>query len=188
MKKDNAHLLHKAVSKCIDNKEISNNCRIIKASECGGSQNIPLFGADYKSNETEYCDVDLLIIKNNKVRVIIEIEESDIKPTQICGKFLTSAISSHYIHNYKPEGKKNNEIIAIGNPVFFVQVLDSSNLKINKTSKIEQGENLEKSIRTFLSLVTDRVQYKLIYCNAHDSENFNCEKIVKPIKSFLKET
>jgi hypothetical protein len=47
----------------------------------------------------EFRSVDLLILCNRKIRVIVEIEEADLTPTQIAGKFLTSALASHFNHD-----------------------------------------------------------------------------------------
>lgn len=85
------HPLHKAIGKIIDEKSLP-GCKILKDPACGGKQKFPLFSSKRKSRETEYCDVDILILKSNKIRVIIEIEEANVKPTQICGKLLTSAL------------------------------------------------------------------------------------------------
>ena len=82
----------------------------------------------------------MLMMKDNKIRVIIEIEESDVKPTQICSKFLSSALASYYIHH-----SENNTPIGMSDSVLFLQILDTSKLE-EKTSKIDQWENLEKSI------------------------------------------
>ena len=71
--KKNEHPLHKMIGDIIQEGELP-NCDVIKDPACGGKQNIPLFCIDRKSNKTEYCNVDLLILKDNRIRVIIEIE------------------------------------------------------------------------------------------------------------------
>jgi len=79
-----------------DEKEIV----LLRDKACGGNQHIPLFCTSEKSRETEYCNVDMMILKNDKIKVIVEIEESNVKPTQICGKLLTSALSRFFITNH----------------------------------------------------------------------------------------
>lgn len=59
---------------------------------------MPLFCYAEESSETEYCDIDLLVVKDDKIRVILEVEESNVTPIQICGKLFASALSSHFIH------------------------------------------------------------------------------------------
>src|SRR4051794_20054773 len=61
-------------------------------------QNIPLFCSEEKGNDTEYCNVDALILLGGRIKVIVEIEESGLKPTHIFGKFLASAAALCYIH------------------------------------------------------------------------------------------
>jgi len=78
------HPLHKEIADRLDNILPSNS--LVKDEACGGDQRIPLFYDKEKSRATEYCNVDMLVLKENRVRAIIEIEESNVKPTQICGK------------------------------------------------------------------------------------------------------
>lgn len=179
--KKKKHPLHKIIGKCIDKNKFP-NYKIIKDKDCGGPHRIPLFCSETKSNATEYCDVDLLVLKDNKIRVIIEIDESDIKPTQICGKFLTSALSSYYIHD-----SENNIPIGMSDLVSFIQILRSDRLK-EKTSKIKQWKNLEKSIINILQNKESKIRrYKLFYGNISDFKNKNiCTELITYIKGTLK--
>ncbi len=131
---------------------------------CGGTQHIPLFCSDRKSRETEYCNVDMMVLKDNKIKVIIEIEESNVKPTQVCGKFLTSALSKHYIHR---SGKAEMD-----QSVTFIQILDTSTLVQGKTKKISQWDCLAKSINEILPLRSHSSinRYVLLGCNLGDFE------------------
>lgn len=117
----------------------------------------------------------------DKIRVIIEIEETDVKPTQICGKFWTSALSSYYIHD------SENTPIGMDDSVLFIQILNPSQPK-EKTSKIKQWENLEKSIKNLLPLNKIR-EYKLLYGNVSDFKNRKgnkCAELITYIKEALK--
>ena len=178
-----AHPLHKSVGKCIDSHKFP-NCKIIKDRACGGKQNIPLFCSKRKSNETEYCNVDLLILKDNEIRVIIEIEEANTTPIQICGKFFTSALSSYFIHE-----SENNIPIKMGDSVSFIQILDKSQLKV-PSAKPEQGENLEKSITKILPIQGSKIRkYKLLYGNTPDfrgRDSSKCAELISYIKEALK--
>jgi hypothetical protein len=127
------------------------------ARACGGNQRIPLFYDREKSRETEYCNVDLLVLKENKIKAIIEIEESNVKPTQTCGKFLTSALARYYIHE-----NKENEPVEMNNYVAFIQIVDTSKLKKN-SAKPKQWKALERSIQGILPLRNSRItSYMLI--------------------------
>jgi len=137
---------------------------LIRDKACGGDQRLPLFYTVEKSRATEYCNVDLLILKNNKIRIVVEIEESNVKPTQICGKFLTSALTNYYIHN-----SKNNEPIEMGDSVIFIQIVDTSKLVRDKTSKFKQWKALEESINKIIPLKNSKITlYKLLNTNHLD--------------------
>jgi hypothetical protein len=176
-----SHTLHKVIGDIVQTGEFP-KCTIIKDPACGGNQNIPLFCSTQRSNQTEYCNVDLLIIKDNKIRVIIEIEEADIKPTQICGKFLASALSSYFIH------KTQNDVqIGMGDSVSFIQILGTSKLKVDKTSKINQGKHIEKSIMNTLPIKGSKIRkYKLLYGNASEFRIRNGKKRAE-LFSFIKQ-
>ena len=93
---DNKHPLHLEIGCKL--KEFARDFDVLLDPACGGDQNIQIFMEETKSFETQICNVDALLIKNNKIIIIIEIEETNIKPTQICGKFLTSALGQYFIH------------------------------------------------------------------------------------------
>jgi hypothetical protein len=84
------------------------------------------------------------VIKAGKVRFLLEIEESGLIPTKVCGKFLTSALSTHFIHDVL-----NNTATPMDNRVTFIQVMDAKSLQPD-TKKIDQGQALEQSIRSIL--------------------------------------
>ncbi len=146
---------------------ISSDCQLIRDEACGGFQRIPLFLSEDKSRRTEYCNVDLLVLKEGRIKVIVEIEETDIGPTRICGKFLTSALARYYIHK-----TMNSEAVGMHDSVTFIQILDSSDLKADRTSKFTQGENLERSINGILPVKGSNItDYRLFYMDRSDLIN-----------------
>lgn len=161
-----AHPLHIAVCNLFADS-ISSDCKLIKDDACGGNQHIPLFLSKNKSRGTEYCNVDLLVLKKGKIKIIIEIDETNIRPTQICGKFLTSALARYYIHS-----TMNDELVEMHDSVTFIQILDSSKLKEDKTSKFTQAKNLERSINNILPVKESNItDYRLFYVNRSDFMN-----------------
>lgn len=171
------HPLHEIIGESI-NDEILPGCKVIKDPACGGRQHIPLFCSEKKSRETEYCNVDLLITKDNKIKVIIEIEEANIKPTQICGKFLTAALAPYFIH-----ASEKNKRIGMADSVLFIQILDTSKLRIEKTSKTKQWERIEESLRNIAPMKGSKINsYKLFYGN---KSNFNIKQMVDYIIKFI---
>jgi len=100
------HKLHFLIGEHLKSVDFG-NVQKISDTACGGKQHIPLFLTDVKSRDNQLCKVDYMIIKNKKIKVIIEIEEANIKPTQILGKLLASAIAKYYIHE-TPNIEENN--------------------------------------------------------------------------------
>jgi len=148
------HELHVSIGDLIEDS-LGERAQLVRDQACGGNQQIPLFCSEEKSNKTKYCNVDLLVIQDGKVRVIVEIEESDVKPTHVCGKFLTSALARYYIH----ETEENP--IGMHDSVTFIQVVDTSDLKA-MSMKPYQWKNLESSIGNILPIRDSNIkEYRL---------------------------
>lgn len=176
------HPLHKSIGDMFTG-DLLPGYEVLKDPACGGKQNIPLFCSDKKSNQTEYCNVDLLIGKSNRIKVIIEIEEANVKPTQICGKFLTSALSFFYIYE-----DKDNKVYSMDDPVLFIQILDTSKLKKDKTLKIKQWENIETSIRRIIPVESSKIDdYRLFYGDASEfgANGEKRKELIGRIRKFL---
>lgn len=92
------------------------------------------------------CNVDSLVLRNGRIRIIVEIEESDVKPTRICGKLLTAAIATCHIHK-----NAGADPILKDDAVMFLQVLSTLKLK-DKSKKREQWKNIEKHLQHLLPL------------------------------------
>lgn len=167
------HKLHRLIGETIFNANLK-DCFILRDTACGGNHALPLFCCEDRSNKTEFGDGDVLIIKNNKTKVIVEIEEANTKPTQICGKLLTSALSSFCIY-----GK---ETIEMDNNTLFIQILDNSKLKGN-SSKEGQWNNLEKAISNIVPIKGSKIKkYKLFFGN---SSQFDFDSLIKYLEDFL---
>jgi hypothetical protein len=172
------HQLHIEIGNIIKTLELP-NMEVITDPACDGEQHIPLFVESIKSRKTQYCNVDVLVIMNDLVRVIVEIEESDVKPTQVCGKFLTSALSNYYIH----KNKKNKEIPIID--ALFLQILSSSKLSIG-SSKQYQWKNLEKSIQDIIPLQkSEIIEYRLVFEDPEYLHQTINDEVLSIIKTFL---
>jgi hypothetical protein len=128
------------------------------------------------SERVRFCLVDMLITLPNKV-VIIEIEESNVKPVHIFGKFFASAFSTHY---------GETEIVKL--PLLFIQILDSSKLKQGKTKKKGQWERIEAILINHAKKWPDRtVRYKLFRggVSEFEPESATGEGLLQLIRDFL---
>ena len=148
------------------------------APECDGTHNLPLFCCQQKSNEAEYCNVDALVVKKEKVCFLLEIEESGLTPTKICGKLLTSALSGHFIHDVL-----SNAATPMDKQVTFVQIMDAKNLGL-RTKKIKQGQSLERSIQSVLPLRSVST-YRLFFFRGVDEFRSHEEKKTDLRKVYL---
>lgn len=182
----NNHPLHKMIGRELQNFK-SEYC-IILDEACDNNmeykQQISLF-INEKKRKNLLCKVDAMIIQkeNNdyKVKVIIEIEESDFKPTTICGKYLTSALANNY------SNKDGKSIHIPKNSLLFIQIVDSHKL----LAKVEEKDNSKKHKQ--LNIIKDEIKknqigsiekYELIFI---DSSNPNFTKFKEVIKDYLTE-
>lgn len=139
------HRLHEVVGQLLATG-VPPGCTLVKEPACQGDQRVPLFCSDEKATATRICNVDSLVLCGGKIRLIVEIEESNVKPTQIAGKFLTSALASHSIHS-----RHGGEAIPKGDRVASLQFLDTSKLP-SVTGKQRQWGIIGAGIRSFLPL------------------------------------
>jgi hypothetical protein len=147
------HQLHVAVAEELQ-KRLRGSIELLRDPACGGTQHLSLFVGAVKGRDTKMCDVDLLIVSSGKVRAVVEIEESGFLPTKIFGKFLQSAIATHFIQDSQPE-----RAFPYGNRVLFVQVLDGLKCLKEGTRKDSQGELIERKIRELLPLKGSSISY-----------------------------
>jgi hypothetical protein len=171
------HAIHMAMGRLFE-KSLPTGCVLIRDEACGGEQRIPLFCTLEKSRATELCNVDMLVLKENRIRIIVEIEESNVKPTQICGKLLTAALDKYFIHE-----SENDEPIRMDETVTFVQIVDTSRLVKSKTAKYSQWNALQGLIDGVLPLKGSNIKrYSLFYWDEMDSKTDERDRIVSLIQ------
>ncbi|HBL22855.1 MAG TPA: hypothetical protein DDZ40_01910 [Deltaproteobacteria bacterium] len=176
-KNSGKHPLHEKIGEALTeiiNGAADSKIKLVLDPACGGKQNLPIFSTAFKSNPTEYCNVDALVLSDEQVKIIIEIEEANIKPTQICGKYLTSALGRYFIHVNNEKGQQKNQQVGMSEKVSFIQVLDGSKLE-RQSKKPDQFRNIEKSIQDILPVKGSSVHsYKIIFFeNADDKERLD---------------
>lgn len=143
---------------------------------CDATHRLPLFCSDEKSRASEFCNVDALILKGGEVKVVVEIEEADIKPTHVCGKILTSAISKFYIYG--------DAKYPLSLRMLFVQVVDTSKLKPG-SRKEKQFDNLKASIQGAFPLKNGRmIEYAFFALDKRNEAKM--QELLDLIDEFLK--
>jgi len=109
-----------------------------------------------KSQESNFCDVDAILLKDKDLAVVIEIEESKDDPTTIFGKYTTTAMSDCHII-----GKE--EIKIAKKSVRFIQIIDTKNQNEQKTKMIKKYRLIEDEIND--NLYGSVKSYKIICVN-----------------------
>jgi len=145
-------------------------------------QHLPFFLSVNPSNPTKITNVDLMIVKENKtVKLVCEIEESDITPIRTFGKVFTAAAAIMCRINDKDKSRFDVDKKGI-----FIQVL---NKDIPDGSKKEiQGTKLEEAINDILWAGNSWIkEYHLIYgkpdCFKLGNHGYNeIEKILTAMK------
>jgi hypothetical protein len=140
-----AHPLHTAIGKELKKLQKSHRMIAILSKDCSGNIDIPLFIKKPKSNSTEICNADAIVIKNRKIKIIIEIEESNNKPTHICGKYLTANLAEYWAHD-----TLRKDIDLDKDTVAFLQIIDKKGFS-DKSSKPKQFINLKKAINDLIT-------------------------------------
>ncbi len=177
-----AHALHRTVG-LLMNRVCAPGIDILKDSACESLdtksvQRLPLFCAKEKRRSNQFCNVDMLVIQDSCVKVILEIEESGIKPSKICGKLLTSSLSRYFIHE-----RYQNRPIPLANRVLFVQVVRNPR-KFGLRSMKAQWMNLTASLKQLapIGAVTD---YEFFHGSITDFKGVKGEKLVGLVSSYL---
>jgi hypothetical protein len=122
----------------------------------------------------------MLILKDDEVKVIIEIEESGFNPVHLFGKFLASAMSKFYID-------PDEEIHEMADSVLFIQILLAEGK--NGSRKPEQWENIYKSICEIIPVKGSNLKkYELIYGRKKDfaEEREGRDRLISCIKNHLR--
>lgn len=157
------HRFHEKIGKLI--KDIIINYPEYKAfiahNELGGGR-FTLFSSPNQESslKTRFCDVDILVVKDKEIKAVIEIEESNVKPNHIMGKYLASALSTH--------GKCEGNTYSMKESTIFIQIIDSNILPFGSV-KPSQWDNIEEEIsKVALKLDGIKSKYFLIYGNEKD--------------------
>jgi hypothetical protein len=186
-KKKVSHPIHRALGKALRNTKLTTNYELVLDPACEkNGKHIPLF-REKKANATECCNVDAIILKktgpklsDREIRVIIEIEESNVKPTQVCGKLLTAELAQYYVHS-----RHGNALIGKGKKVLFVQVVKKP--RPPKSAKPAQAKLLEKGINDLLKRLKPSrgIRRYHLFCVSSARDKKTISKMVGEIQRYL---
>lgn len=123
------------------------------------------------------CDVDILAFREGRGNVIIEIEESNVKPVQVYGKFFASAHSTH--QGDRPLDEQR---------LLFIQVLVATSVDLKASGKPKQWKALEAVIKRHAEEWPERdVQYELLGGGPDDFRpgSSKADRLVSLVRNFL---
>jgi len=174
-----SHPLHRVIGNLLSDEEFP-GYKILRDPACGEGPILPLFISEKKSSTTELCNVDLIILKPKEIKVIIEIEESNVKPTHIYGKFLASASAKYLIQKTYSQGP-----IGMGDNVLFIQILKKPEKGGSKKEK--QWKNIENSIQSIIPIKESKVvDYRILSGSISDfKKGKRGLDLIRDIKKFL---
>ena len=159
------HPLHRKIG--ISLEALEEPLKVVLDPACSGSpdQHIPLFLDEPKSRENQICNVDAVVIEENRIHTVIEIEETSILPTKICGKFLTSALAEFY-------ERKNFHYILSNTK--FIQIVSDKSLKPG-SKKQKQAKKIQQKIREMLQNFTTISEYHFFWASDLDE---TCSQVI----------
>jgi hypothetical protein len=76
---EEANIIHKKVGRAFQ-EFVSKypNLLLLRDPACEGKRHISLFCDSVKSRANEFCNVDMLVLNHDKIKIIVEIEESNV--------------------------------------------------------------------------------------------------------------
>jgi hypothetical protein len=121
---------------------------------CGGIEHVQLFCSEPLTCASRLCKVDAAIAHCGEVKVVIEIEESNITPVQLGGKVFAPSLCRLC--------KGRSGVFPVGADLLFVQIIDVERLPGNST-KLDQCRMLLQIVPSGLSTTERRLRYAIHY-------------------------
>jgi len=163
VKKD--HPYHKKVRNQFKDDKIDQRFDLLEDAACtssskthGNKRTLPLYTV---MNKQDLCWVDMLIFrkKMESIGVIIEIEESDIGPIHVCGKYLASALTSYY-----DDGVNDKKYLV---DTLFIQIVKPRKTKTDKNQEPAMAKKwkiIEDSINQIIHINDCKItKYRLFW-------------------------
>jgi hypothetical protein len=147
------HPLHEAVGDILRSVEIERpELRMLLDNACGGKgQQIRLFGDEPVGNSSCLAWVDAAIVFNDEIKVVIEIEETNVRPLYLCGKVFATALCNY--------SSRNGTRTPLAASMLFIQVIKEPERKVGAKprAKVLQCEYLQKTINEIFRKLENRI-------------------------------
>jgi len=173
------HDFHKIIGDILKNDPLlkESGYELILDSACGGNRNISFFCSNKVSRDTRFAQPDIIIHDGDGIRVVLEIEHSNIRPVYLMGKFFGNAIGTNFYFEKRFITQKN---------ALFIQICDVAKLK-KGNKKEDQFSNIQNQINSKLPLKESGFEkYQLLSGTPHDFTRGKEKELVDIIHKFLK--
>lgn len=158
--------------------------KLLLDTQCGGQGSLPLYDAPSPTLDHNFCNVDFLILENSRrtpeISVIGEIEESDVEPVHIFGKFMASAMSRYYA------ASQRSPLIPYADTVHFIQVLSTREPLRARSKKPNQWTWIEAAIQGVIPRIgTPIATYRVFHEDQSGSRSELTEDLIAYVGTLL---
>jgi hypothetical protein len=184
--------LHKAIGEVLRSIEYP-DMEVLLDSACGGDgKQIRLYGDELAGRNSCLAYVDAALVVRGEIKVVIEIEYSNVRPLYLCSKAFATALSNYH--------SRRRVRIPLADKMMFVQVLQyheeqpynwpeaRGKRKAKRTFKLPQYVYLEREINRLLHDTKSRVRRYVFHYGFSKSfalEGSDAEALRKEILDFL---
>jgi hypothetical protein len=167
-----AHPLHEEVAMTFDRLilpfKTTLSCE--KDGACGGNKQLTFFLSFVPSRESAVSKVDLVVLKNEKIKLVCEIEETGFNPGKFFGKVFSTA-SAKVCRLVDMAGHK---YINFDEEAIFIQIVSTKLFDKDNSFKEKQGQLIENEIFHKIGIYKSWItRYRMIY---GDIVDFNTGK------------
>ena len=186
----NEHPLHNIIGQILSQIHsqipLENNTKLFSDQACGLKDpiNIQLTLDKKVSRRFRLCFVDALFLVKDKIRIVIEIEESECYPEKIVGKFFTFMLTQYFIP--KMDELKDHPAYCKNKDLIFLQIINTTHTDSNKNSaKKEQLIAIEKTIQEYIASHShqseNRYKYRIFLGRLNDFKKGNLNNELREI-------
>jgi len=177
--------LHKTIAIAFDAiiKQYKPMVSIEKDKACNGTKSLTFFISFIPSRESAISQVDLIVLKNEKIILVCEIEESGFHPGKLFGKLFSTA-SAKICRLVVPTG---HQYLEFDENAIFVQIVSTESFNKDKSFKVDQGQLIENEIFNKLTIYNSWItKYRLLFGDINDfapgKKGFTeLERVIKPL-------
>jgi hypothetical protein len=171
------HPLHTAIGDILRSIERP-DVEVWLDAACGGKgRQIRLYGLEPVAASSCLAWVDAAIVVHGEIKIVLEIEESNVRPLYLCGKVFATALCSY--------SSRGGHRTPMSESMLFVQVIKAS--KNASSAKLKQCEYLEATINEIFKKLENRVDsYSFHYGLAENFTNGNdAHELRKELLAFI---